>query len=204
MEKRTEVCKMRAGDLKTGFGNPRKISKKKLDELADSLEMLGDFGIYLIDEHDNIIGGNQRLKAVLRRFGPDTMLDCKRLIGYTEAELRAINIKDNTHAGEWDLDLLADWTADLNMSFGIDPAAESPQERNIKMMELMRYEKYDYVMIVCRNEIDYLQLTRALGIDDAKVLVAKKRKIRARAVWYDDMKAQIVKKPEDGKKNYDL
>ncbi len=204
MEKRTEVCKMRAGDLKTGFGNPRKISKKKLDELADSLEMLGDFGIYLIDEHDNIIGGNQRLKAVLRRYGPDTMLDCKRLIGYTEAELRAINIKDNTHAGEWDLDLLADWTADLNMSFGIDPAAESPQERNIKMMELMRYEKYDYVMIVCRNEIDYLQLTRALGIDDAKVLVAKKRKIRARAVWYDDMKAQIVKKPEDGKKNYDL
>ena len=204
MEKRTEVCKMRAGDLKTGFGNPRKISKKKLDELADSLEMLGDFGIYLIDEHDNIIGGNQRLKAVLRRYGPDTMLDCKRLIGYTEAELRAINIKDNTHAGEWDLDLLADWTADLNMSFGIDPAAESPQERNIKRMELMRYEKYDYVMIVCRNEIDYLQLTRALGIDDAKVLVAKKRKIRARAVWYDDMKAQIVKKPEDGKKNFDL
>ena len=204
MDKRTEVCKMRAGDLKTGFGNPRKISKKKLDELADSLEMLGDFGIYLIDEHDNIIGGNQRLKAVLRRFGPDTMLDCKRLIGYTEAELRAINIKDNTHAGEWDLDLLADWTADLNVSFGIDPAAESPQERNIQMMELMRYEKYDYVMIVCRNEIDYLQLTRALGIDDAKVLAAKKRKIRARAVWYDDMKAQIVKKPEDGKKNYDL
>ena len=204
MDKRTEVCKMRAGDLKTGFGNPRKISKKKLDELADSLEMLGDFGIYLIDEHDNIIGGNQRLKAVLRRFGPDTMLDCKRLIGYTEAELRAINIKDNTHAGEWDLDLLADWTADLNVSFGIDPAAESPQERNIQMRELMRYEKYDYVMIVCRNEIDYLQLTRALGIDDAKVLVAKKRKIRARAVWYDDMKAQIVKKPEDGKKNYDL
>ena len=204
MDKRTEVCKMRAGDLKTGFGNPRKISKKKLDELADSLEMLGDFGIYLIDEHDNIIGGNQRLKAVLRRFGPDTMLDCKRLIGYTEAELRAINIKDNTHAGEWDLDLLADWTADLNVSFGIDPAAESPQERNIQMMELMRYEKYDYVMIVCRNEIDYLQLTRALGIDDAKVLVAKKRKIRARAVWYDDMNAQIVKKPEDGKKNYDL
>ena len=42
MDKRTEVCKMRAGDLKTGFGNPRKISKKKLDELADSLEMLGD------------------------------------------------------------------------------------------------------------------------------------------------------------------
>lgn len=110
MEKRIERCVMRAGDIKTGFGNPRKIIRNKLDELEQSFEMFGDFGIYLIDEHDNIIAGNQRLKVVLRKFGPDVELDCKRLIGYTEAELRAINIKDNTHAGEWDLDLLADCT----------------------------------------------------------------------------------------------
>lgn len=51
-------------------------------------------------------------------------------------------------------------------------------------------------MIVCRNEIDYLNLTRALGIDGKKVLVAKgksgARKIKARAIWYDEMKAKIV------------
>lgn len=43
-------------------------------------------------------------------------------------------------------------------------------------------------MIVCRNEIDHLNLTRALGIDDKKVLVSRnatrERKIKARAVWY--------------------
>lgn len=205
MEKRIEVCKMKAGDIKTGFGNPRKISKKKLEELERSIEMYGDFGIFLIDEHDNVIAGNQRLKVILRKYGPDRELDCKRLIGYTEAELRAININDNNHAGEWDTDLLSSWTADLNGIFGMSQDdKDSPQERDIKMMELLRYEKYDYVMIVCRNEIDYLQLTRALGIDEAKVLIAQKRKIRARAIWYDDMKAQIVKKPEGGKKNYDL
>ena len=67
-------------------------------------------------------------------------------------------------------------------------------------MELIRYEKYDYVMIVFRNEIDYLNLTRTLGIDDKKVLVTKnstkERKIKARAIWYDDIKAQIVPKKE--------
>lgn len=111
MEKRIELCQMRAGDIKTGFGNPRKISKKKMEELEFSMETYGDFGIYLLDEQDNVIAGNQRLKVVLKKFGPDTQLDCKRLIGYTKAELRAINIKDNTHAGDWDLDMLADWTA---------------------------------------------------------------------------------------------
>ena len=93
-EKRIEVCRVRAGDVKTGFGNPRKITKAKLEELRESFERLGDFGIFIIDENDNVIGGNQRLKVVLQLFGPDQMIDCKRLIGYSDAEKRAINIKD--------------------------------------------------------------------------------------------------------------
>ena len=199
-EKRIELCRMRAGDLKTGFGNPRKITRAKLEELEQSLEMLGDFGIYLIDEQDNVIAGNQRLKAVLRMRGPDTMLECKRLIGYTQSELRAINIKDNTHSGEWDLDLLADWTADLNLDLGIDPKEKKKDPDNAKNrdMELIRYEKYDYVLIVCRNEVDYKNLQRALGIEKRKMIVSDKRKIQARSIWYDDIKAQIISKEEAG------
>lgn len=203
MERRIETVEMRAGDIKTGFGNPRKIRKKKREELEESLETFGDFGIFVIDDKDNVISGNMRLDAIKKK-DPETKVLCKRLIGYTEAELRAINIKANTHSGEWDLDMLADWTADLNVDFGIDPKETDPKDREIKMMELIRYEKYDYVMIVCRNEPDYLQLTRALGIDGAKCLVAKKRKIHARAIWYDQMKASIVKRPDGDKKNYDL
>ncbi len=197
-EKRVEICQMRAGDIKTGFGNPRKITRAKLEELEQSFELLGDFGIYLIDEEDNIIAGNQRLKAVLRMRGPDVMLDCKRLIGYTQSELRAINIKDNTHAGEWDLDLLANWTADLSLDLGIDPKEnkKGPENAKNRDMELIRYEKYDYVLIVCRNEIDYKNLQRALGIDGRKMIVSDKRKIQARSIWYDDIKAQIISKEE--------
>lgn len=195
MKKRIEICKMKAGDIKTGFGNPRKISQKKLDELSESMVNLGDFGIYIIDEHDNIIGGNQRLKVVLNKFGPDTELDCKRLIGYTKAELRAINIKDNTHAGEWDLESLADWTADLNIDLGISEIKEEPEERSIPEMELIRYEKYDYVLIACRSELDYNDLVRRLGIEGRKVSISK-RKINARAIWYDKMEATIVPNSE--------
>lgn len=183
--KRIETLTMRAGDVKTGFGNPRKITKKKREELRASLEQFGDFGIFLIDEHDNVIGGNQRL-AIINEMDPDTEITCKRLIGYTEAELKAINIKDNTHVGEWDLDLLAGWTADLNIGLGLDLPSTDAQERKIREMEPINYEKYDYVIIVCKNELDYNNLTRKLGIDGAKVKLNDKKKIKARAVWYHE------------------
>lgn len=191
--KRIEIVEMPAKDIKTGFGNPRKISKKKRDELRESMETYGDFGIYLIDEKNNIIAGNQRLSIVME-INPDTVLYCKKLIGYTKSELRAINIKDNTHAGEWDLDILADWTADLNLDLGLDFAEKEPEERDIKDMEPIHYEKYDYVMIVCRYETDYNDLVRKLGIEGAKIKIAKTRKIKARAIWYDEMKAQLIEK----------
>lgn len=196
MEKRIEIGKMRVGDMKHNFGNPRKITKKKAEELERSMDMFGDFGIFLIDEHDNVIAGNQR-SLILARRDPDIEVDVKRLIGYSEAELRSINIMDNTHAGEWDLELLADWTADLNLDLGVDLNNDNPEDRKIEDMELIRYEKYNYVMIVCKSEIDYNDLVRKLGIEGKKVTITKKRKIKARAIWYDQMKAQIVEKPSE-------
>ena len=194
--KRIEVCKMRVGDLKHNFGNPRKISKKKAEELERSMDLFGDFGVFVVDEHNNVIAGNQR-SIILARRDPDIEVDVKKLIGYSEAELRSIDIMDNTHAGEWDLELLADWTADLNLDLGIDLNNENPEERKIEDMELIRYEKYNYVMIVCKSEIDYNDLVRKLGIEGRKVAITKKRKIKARAIWYDQMKAQIVEKPPE-------
>lgn len=204
MEKRIEVIEMKAGDIKEGFGNPRKISTKKKEELERSLDMFGDFGIFIIDENDNVIAGNQRLKIIKER-DPETILCCKKLYGYSESELKAINIKDNTHAGEWDLDLLADWTSDLVVDLGIEEeVTKNIEERPIEEMELIHYEKYDYVLIACRSQLDYNDLVRRLGIEGKKVLIAKKRKINARAIWYDKMNATIVPNDELEKlqKNY--
>lgn len=194
--KKIETVELAVKDLKDGFGNPRKITAKKRKELQESLEQFGDFGLILIDENDNLIAGNQRV-SIMKEIDPETIVLCKRLIGYTESELKAINIKDNTHSGEWDLDMLSEWMADIKLDLGYDDLLKKEvEERSIKDMEPVRFEKYDYVIIACKNEIDYNELTRNLGLDNKRVKIAKRR-IKARAIWYDDMKAQIVPKAGD-------
>lgn len=192
MEKRIEMCMVRAGDIKTEFGNPRKIKEKKFEELKDSIQRYGNFGIFLLDEKNNVIAGNQRLRAVLELYGEDVQVECKRLIGYTETELRAINVKDNVHAGEWDLDELADWSVGAPTNIGITDAMKKAEEtRKIPEMELLPYEKYDYVMLVCKSSLDYDDLVNRLGIQGAVCKVTKKRSIRARAVWYDKVRDRL-------------
>lgn len=198
MEKRIETVELAVKDLKNGFGNPRKITSRKKEELRQSLDTFGDFGLILVDEKNNIIAGNQRV-SVMKEQNPDMVVLCKRLIGYTETELKAINIKDNTHAGEWDLDALADWSADIMADIGMDLSDITkdvePSERQIDEMELIHYEKYDYVLIACKDELSYNSLVRTLGIEGKKTLIGpKKRPIKGRAIWFDDMKVDFVPK----------
>lgn len=193
MGKKIEVVELPISELKDSLGNPRRITTKKKKELQKSLKEFGDFGVIVIDEDNNIISGHQRVEAIYATKGNDPKVLCKRLVGYTEPEKRAINIKANTHAGDWDVDKLAEWTADLQVPLSIPRKIKDPaQEVKIRKMELIPYEKYDYVMIFCRNSIDYENLVKALGIEGKKVdLVTNKgggkRRINARAIWYDEM-----------------
>lgn len=197
-EKKIEVCEVAVGDLQDNIGNPRKITARKFKELKESFETFGDFGIIVIDHENNIISGHQRVAAIREEQGDDATVLCKRLVGYTTAELKAINIKANTHAGDWDLNKLAEWTGDLSVKLGLDLPATDASERKINEMEPLRYEKYDYVMIVCRTGMDYENLQKKLGIEDKKVIVGHtkqgKRKIKCRAIWYDDITVDIKKK----------
>lgn len=191
-EKKIEVVELFASELKDALGNPRKCTKKKRDELQQSLEMFGDFGVIVVDQDNNIISGHQRIAAMIASGKGDEKVLCKRLIGYSKSELRAINIKANTHAGDWDLAKLADWTADFNLNLGLDIPAKDPSEDvKIKDMEPIRYEGYDFVLIVCKTEPDYLRLIRDLGLEGKQVLMSKgksgERKIKARAIWYNDL-----------------
>lgn len=191
--RRIEVLWLRPSEIGTGFGNPRKpADKKNAADLRESLETFGDFDVLVVDENKDIIAGNQRLRQFIE-MGDDEPKLCKQLFGYSRAEKRAINIKANTHAGTWDTDLLADWTADLNINLGINEKLEkAAEERSMREMELIHYEKYNYVLIACRNELDYNNLVRTLGIEEAQVPICKTRKIKARAIWYDKMKAKLV------------
>ena len=198
MDKRIEVVERRVGDLKLDFGNPRKIKKQKREELEESLERYGDFGTIIINEENQVIGGNQRV-TIFQRQDPDMIVSCKLLIGYSVKEQKYINIKANSHAGEWDLAELGDWTADLVDGFKLDletKPEKNVEERSIKEMEPIHYEKYDYVLIACRNELDYNDLIRKLGIEGGQVKVAKSRHIKGRAIWWDEFKGRLLSKEE--------
>lgn len=198
MEKNIEICELLVGELQDKLGNPRKITSKKAKELQESIEQFGDFGVIVIDEDNNIISGHQRVKAIKETRGEAEKVLCKRLVGYSKAELKAINIKANTHAGDWDMDKLAEWTSDLTVKLGLDLPVTDANERKISAMEPIRYEKYDYVMIVCKTEMDYDNLCKQLGIEGKKVIVGQSksgdRKIKCRAIWYDDMQCIVKSK----------
>lgn len=185
-EKKIEVVYLKAQDINTDFGNPRKINKKKRDELKRSLEVFGDFGCFIIDENNSVIGGNQRL-SIIKELYPEKELLCKRLVGYSNAEKRAINIKANTHSGDWDMDLLAKWTADLNMDFDIKDD-EKLEDKDVKGMDLIPFEKYNYMLVVCRSELDYNALLAKFGMDGTeKAKLTEKKYLKARAVWFNDV-----------------
>lgn len=200
-DKRIEVVELKVSELNNQFGNPRKIDKKGLESIKNSFDRLGDFGVIVIDENNSIIAGNQRV-SVLKNKDPNTKVLCKRLIGYTKAEKRAINIKDNRYSGQDDLELLAEWTADLNLYFDIDPKKEKKENDgyDINLLEPIRYEQYNYVMIVCRSELDWLQLEEKLDLKNKRDLIVSmsgtKKKIKRRAVWYDELPIKFVKKEE--------
>lgn len=183
--KEIRLEKIKIGDLKTGFGNPRKITRKKQVELTESLQVFGDFGVFVIDEENNLISGSQRARALLDS-GYTGEVDCKRLVGYTEQEKKIINVKCNQHAGEWDLDILAEWISDVK-DIVIDDVKIKNEPEVRSDIGLQAFEKYDYVVIVCRSEIDYNELTRKLNIDNKKTeLAGKKKLVKARAVWYEE------------------
>ena len=54
------------------------------------------------------------------------------------------------------------------------------------------------------RNLDYNNLIRRLGLDKKTVLIAKKRSIKARAVWYDELKVDLVPKMDKEEFDADL
>lgn len=190
-EKRIEIITCKANELKHGFDNPRKITKKKQDELKKSIEESGDFGIFVIDENYNVIGGNQRSK-IIQTYWPDMEVTCKMLIGYSVQEKKAINIKDNTHSGEWDLELLAEWTSDLNIALELNDnelssAKNQYSENDVK---LIPYQSRHFVIIATRTEQDSDEIRQLFNLSGKHTVIGDKihKTIPCRTIWYEDAK----------------
>jgi hypothetical protein len=88
--------------------NPRKIGKKQYEALKKSLKdfpEMKQLREIVVDENLTILGGHQRIYA-LKDLGY-TDVTVKKVSGLSESQKREFIIKDNTAAGEWDSDIMA-------------------------------------------------------------------------------------------------
>ena len=101
--------KRKLSDLKLLENNPRKIDDKDFEKLGEDIEEMGNFRPLIIDTENVILGGNQRYKQLLEKYGDDfeveVSLPDRKL---SEEERKKIIIIDNTHRGDWDLDILGE------------------------------------------------------------------------------------------------
>jgi hypothetical protein len=190
--KEINVVYLKPSELSFGLKNPRKITKKSLEELKLSLTTYGDFSVVVVDENNNIISGHQRVKA-LRTLNIDEPILCKQLKGYSDIDLRVINIKANQHSGIFDVDMLADFVKDLHIDIGKDFDISPKEATTVTDMELTAFEKYDYVLVVCKTSLDYERLCETFELNQkiSAHSATKKSPLKARAVWYHDISHRI-------------
>ena len=119
---------IKVSTLKLKDRNPRKITEAALNKLAESIQRDPEFMILrpiVIDEHREIIGGNQRLKAIkkigMKEIPDGWVVEARNL---TAEQKRRFLIVDNAPAGmagEWDFEILSvDWAMPELEAWGFD------------------------------------------------------------------------------------
>lgn len=118
MEKlKWETKKVKVKDLIELDINPRKISDAKKQKLIESLEKFNLAEIPAVNTDMQIIGGNQRVSALMMVGRGEEEIDVRvpnRKL--TKKEVKEYAIISNTHAGEFDFEILEEWfVEDVNI-----------------------------------------------------------------------------------------
>lgn len=99
--------KRKVNDLLPLEINPRKITDAKRQQLIRSIEKFNLAEIPAINKDNTIIAGHQRIKALQMIGRGEEIIDVRlpnRQLNKTE--LKEYNLISNTHAGEWDFEIL--------------------------------------------------------------------------------------------------
>ena len=118
MEKlKWETKKVKVKDLIQLDINPRKISAEKKQKLVESLEKFNLAEIPAVNTDMTIIGGNQRVTALMLLDRGEEEIDVRmpnRKL--TKKEVKEYAIISNTHAGEFDFEVIEVEFADIELA----------------------------------------------------------------------------------------
>ena len=178
--------RVRIGDLVPHAKNPRKIKAVEKQKLWERLTQYGMIGIPVRDADGTLLSGNRRCELFADNGLADYEVDVRTAVRkLTDEELRQVMIIENSHAGEWDLQLLKDEFShflDLD-DFGIslaelDRDLEEQTRRLTDGPELpivpKMSEQYRAFVIVATNEIDANNVAERLGLGDGKCYKSSK------------------------------
>lgn len=140
-----DLQRVKVVELKFYPGNPRRIDKETLERLKWSIQEFGIVEPLVINSKRQVIGGNQRLKA-LRELGIEEV-DCIQVDLPVEKE-KALNLALNRIEGEWDFELLKDFISQLDE---VD-------------LEMLKFNIEDYVDVIEPLEDEKDRESKALTI----------------------------------------
>ncbi|TDB66823.1 ParB/RepB/Spo0J family partition protein [Arundinibacter roseus] len=181
-----QIGQRRPNELLPYAKNPRKIKSTRKRELEEKLKAYGLITPPVIDSDGTIISGHQRL-TVLQELGlgnePINVNIASRKL--TEKEFKEVSIIENSHFGEWDLELLkAEFSEEVDLAtYGIDlgsldAALEELSDSHFEEPEMPIVakfsEKFDSIVIICQNEIDFNHVSEKLGLDRTKCYKSSK------------------------------
>lgn len=209
---KTSIKKMKLADLIPTENNPRQIKKDDFERLKKSIksfpEML-DIREIVVDENNRILGGHQRVKALLANGEKE--VNVKVVEGLSEEEKREFVIRDNIQNGEWDFDVLAnewddlpldDWgielpIADIEEEIVEDEAPEPPAEPKSKFGEIYQLGEH---RLMCGDSTDVEQVAVLMGGEKADIVFTDPPYGMNLDTDFSGMKSEIFKGGIGGKK----
>ena len=137
---------IKISELKEYEHNPRKISDKSLEKLANHIKEDGYHQRIIVNSDYTIIGGHQRKKALYMAGYKDDS-DIEILIPDRKLlleEVDRLNIRDNLPFGEYDFDILTErFDLDDLLSFGLDEDILTPLFDDLALEGIVEEEEME-------------------------------------------------------------
>ena len=178
----------KVSELKPLEKNPfHKINDRNKARLEEKIRRLGIFEIPTIDLDNSLLTFNKRFHILMTLGRGDEQIDVRvPSRALTDTERKEVILASNIHEGEWDKMILEDLFADIDLdALGLnlneleidEDAAEralaEPEDEPEFPVVPTYSEKYDAVIIVCRNEIDFNNLAELLGLENMQCYKSK-------------------------------
>jgi hypothetical protein len=171
---------VKLADLQLAFYNPRKIQPKKFSNLKKSIAENGVLEPLVVNKDGTIIAGHQRYRAAIEleletipciRIDVDKNrekllnLQLNNLTGENDKEKLVVVLNDLVKVDGLDMEMTGFDLSDIENMIGNDVGDKDEPEYPITPFF---GEKYDYVLIFTKNEVDSTFLKNALGVQTTK------------------------------------